>query len=245
MFQFTDQIDFESIFVFDTLWIKNMHWAALPKASKAIFPVIMAHCNTKGLAFPSERRIAILSGRPDKSVRAGITELNGFPGFKIGYYITKRGKRAKRYHMKMPAIKRGETFPFRRCIIYGGNWSQLTPSATGLYPVMRYFGRFDFDRYVEEIDLDAELNEFNEIYQSRDFDFCEADPDIMAEFAGISRRSIKAALDNLEDKNLIEEISHGSWKVFLTPSMYFKRSFLNQQVIARYKHENKDGKKDR
>ena len=147
--------------------------------------------------------------------------------------------------MKMPVIRLDDTFPFRRCIIYTGNWSQLTPTATALYPVMRYFGFFDFDTYVEEENIDAELYEFKEIYQGRDFDFCEADPDIMAEFAGISRRSMKPALDILEAKFLIEKISSGNWKVFLKPPRYFKPSFLNQKVIARYKHENKDGKKDR
>ena len=245
MYQFTDQIDLESIFVFDKRWIKNMNWAPLSKASKAIFPVILSHASRKGLAFPSERRIAILSGRPDKSVRAGVNGLEGFPGFKIGYYTTKRGKRGKRYHMKMPAMRQGETFPFHRCIIYTGNWSQLTPTATALYPVMRYFGYFDFDTYVEEENIDAELYEFKEIYQGRDFDFCEADPDIMAEFAGISRRSMKPALNILEANFLIEKISSPYWKVFLKPPRYFGPSFLNQQVIARYKHENKDGKKDR
>ena len=245
MYQFTDQINYESLFVFDKRWIKNMNWAALPKASKAIFPVIAAHCDKKGLAFPSERRIAILSGRTDKVVRVGIKDLNGFPGFKVGYRITNTGKRGKRFEMNLPQIKQGETFPFHRCIIYGGNWSQCTPTAMALYPVMRRFSYFDYDRYVEESDLDAEPSEFDEIYKTRDFDFCEAEPDIMAEFAGISRRSIKAALDVLGDRSLIEGISHGSWKVFLTPPKHFKRSFLNQQVMDRYEHERKPGKKDR
>ena len=236
MYQFAEQIDRESLFVFDKRWIKNMNWAALPKASKAIFPVIAAHCNGKGLAFPSERRIAILSGRTDKQVREGVNGLDGFPGFKVAYYTTKRGKRAKRFHMKLPAIKKGGTFPFLRCIIYGGNWSRLTPTARALYPVMRYFSYFDFDRYVEEGDVDAELNEFDEIYQNRDFDFCEAEDPILAKYSGISQRSMKMARDNLEDNFLIEGNSGGAWKVFPKPPRWFKSAFLNEQIINRYQH---------
>jgi len=236
MYQFTDQINRESLFVFDKRWIKNMNWAALPKASKAIFPVIAAHFNGKGLAFPSERRIAILSGRTDKQVREGVNGLEGFPGFKVGYYVTPRGKRAKRYHMKLPAIKKGRTFPFLRCIIYGGNWSRLTPTARALYPVMKYFSYFDFDMYVEEGDVDAELNEFDEIYQDRAFDFCEAEDPILAKYSGISQRSMKAARDNLEDNFLIEGNSGGTWMVFLKPPRWFKAAFLNEQIIDRYQH---------
>lgn len=238
MYQFTDQIDFESLFVFDNRWIKSMNWASLPKASKAIFPVIAAHCNRKGLAFPSERRIAILSGQTDKQVRKGVNGLEGFPGFKVGCYTTRRGKRAKRFHMKMPAIKKGETFPFRRCIIYTGNWSQLIPTARALYPVMRYFGFFDFDTYVEEGNIDAELNEFNEIYQDRNFDFCEAEDGVLAEYSGISQRSIKAAMDSLKASSLVKKNSIGTWKVFLLPPTRWKAAFLNKQIIKRYHGKN-------
>lgn len=245
MYQFEEKINYGSLFVFDKRWIKNMNWASLPKASKAIFPVILSHCNKKGLAFPSERRIAILSGRPDKSVRAGIKGLKGFPGFKVGSRITDAGRRGKLFHMKLPAIEQGKTFPFHRCIIYGGNWSQLKPTATALYLVMRHFSSsFDFDRYINEAGIEAGLDEFKEIYRDRAFDFCKADRDVLAEFAGIAQRSMGAALDNLEDKGLIEGIC-GDWKVFLIPPYRYKPAFSNKQIMDRYKHENKDGKKDR
>ena len=241
MYQFTDQIDYESLFVFDKRWIKNMNWAALPKASKAIFPVIMSHCDRNGLAFPSQRRIAILSGRTDKQVRKGVKGLEAFPGFKSSYRTTPRGKRGKQYHMKLPAIRKGATFPFLRCIIYGGNWSQLSPTAMALYPVIRHFSYFDFDMYVKASDLDAELFEFDKIYKDRDFDFCEADPVTLAEHAGIAPRSLRAARDSLQDNFLIEDNSEGTWKVFLLPPKRWVAAVLNEQNINRYQHEKNTG----
>lgn len=239
MYTFQESIDYKGFFVFDKKWISNMNWAALPKPSKAIFPVIASHCNRKGVAWPSERTIAILSGRPDKSVRAGISGLNGFPGFKkVGAYVTEGGKRGKRFYLNLPQIKKGETFPFPRCIIQGGNWSQLkSPTAAALYPVMRRFAQFDFYQYLDETDIEAGPNEFDEIYEAREFDFCKADEGILAEFAGISRRSIWAALDKLESKYLIEEIFQGTWKVFIVPPKYFLRDGLNKEILKRYAHE--------
>ena len=106
-----------------------------------------------------------------------------------------------------------------------------------LYPAMRFFGRFDFDRYLEEAEVEAEVSEFDEIYRDRQFDFCKADRNILAEFAGISKRSMKSALDTLEDKDLISEISPGVWKVFIVPAHPSIISDLNQKIIDRYRHE--------
>jgi hypothetical protein len=242
MYQFSDSINYDVFFRFDKRLIRNMNWALLPSSSKAVFPVIGVHCNEAGNAFPTERTIAIMSGRSDKIVREGIKGLEDFPGFRVQHYITARGKRAKRFQLKLPPTEeRGRAFPFHKSIIEGGNWSMLKPTAQALYPVMRSFGYFDFQTYCDLYDLEYEPGDFDEIYRERKCDFCEAEVGIMAKYAGISLRSISNALEDLQARNLIEAIGindegNFQWKVFLKPHRYFKRSFLNQKVMERYHH---------
>ena len=50
MYHFSDDINYDVFFRFDKKWIEDMNWAFIPKASKAVFPVIAAHCNEKGEA---------------------------------------------------------------------------------------------------------------------------------------------------------------------------------------------------
>ncbi len=55
---------------------------------------------------------------------------------------------------------------------------------------MRYYGYFDIDLYCGVEDQDYEPMDFNEVYRERQWDFCEAGKSILAEYAGMSRRSI-------------------------------------------------------
>ena len=129
MYQFKEGINRTVFFWWDKKLIKNKNWAILPKSSKAVFPVIACHCNENGKAFPGERTIAILSGRTDKIVREGIRELENFPGFEVDQYVTKRGRKAKKFDIKFPKrIEKGQAFPFHKFIIEGGNWSLLVPT---------------------------------------------------------------------------------------------------------------------
>ena len=65
----------EIFFKWDKSLIESKKWAALPKAAKSIFPVIAVHCNAKGECNPSQRKIADLSGRTEKTVSEGIKAL--------------------------------------------------------------------------------------------------------------------------------------------------------------------------
>jgi hypothetical protein len=61
----------------------------------------------------------------------------------------------------------------------------------------------------------------------------------MADLAGISRRSVATALNDLEMNFLIEPIgSYCGWKVFLKSrdDMIWKRSYLHEKIRASYKH---------
>ena len=237
MYQFTDNINLNLFFRFDKKFIENMNWALLPRSSKAIFPVIASHCNQEGLAFPGERTIAILAGRSDKNVREGVKGLDGFPKIKVEHYITRRGRRSKRFHFGLPPIEKGRSFPFHKCIIEGGNWRELTPTAQALYPVMRFWGYFDYEAY-EEADQKTEICDFDEVYKKRTFDYCEADIGKMAMQANIkSRTSMSEAFRNLEKHFMIESKGNHRWKVFLIPTHHWKRDYLNGQVLNAYKSE--------
>ena len=124
MYQFTENLSWKAMFHFDRGWIENMNWPILPKSSKAILPVIMCFANEKGESFPSEQTIAILSGISDKQVREGIRGLEGFPGFECSQYISRRGRRAKKFRVHLPGYQKGKTFPFYQYVLESGAWRE-------------------------------------------------------------------------------------------------------------------------
>jgi hypothetical protein len=64
--------------------------------------------------------------------------------------------------------------------------------------------------------FDIEINDFDEIYSDREYDFCEAELSVMAGYAGLHRNSITPSLIDLERNFLIEPLSgYNGWKVFL------------------------------
>jgi len=223
-----------------------MNWAMLPKACKAVLPVIAAHSNKEGESFPGERTIAILAGMSDKIARRGIQGLIGFPGFHLDYYVTRQGRRAKKFTIEFPPEhEKDRSFFFHKCIIEGGNWQQLKPVSQALYAVMRYFARFDKDLYLELEESGEESfdrSEFGESYKNRRWDVCRAEIDIMAEYAGVSRRSVYEALKDLEDCFLIEDQGEDgegarNWKVFIIPPQRYTAGSLNRIIMKRYGYE--------
>ena len=232
MFHFPNEVDWTLFFRFDKKWIENMNWSRITRAAKATLPVIACHCNNRGQSFPGEETIAALSGLTPMSVRKGIrVDLDGFPGFNWEYYHTKRGKRGKRFLLTFPQKgTKGRSFFFYRGIIDGGLWRELKPAAQALYPVMRYFSRYDFD---EDQDLDDQ-SDFNECYSKRKWELCGAEIGQLAKYAGINRRSIPEAIRSLQENFLIDPYmdlnSEKAWKVYLIPEKYFKASYLNQKL---------------
>jgi len=218
-----------------------MNWAMLPKSSKAVFPVIACHCDQKGRAFPGEKTIAALAGVTDKVAREGIKNLDGFPNFAWSNYLTRRGKRGKKFFLNLPSSsKNGKAFPFHRFIFDSGIWSELMPTAKALYPVMRHFLYFDLENYVnymwERQEIDLEPDEFfeGEEFKQRKFEICEAEPGILIEYAGIHRNSLKSALNNLEHNCLLEPDDESvAWRVFFRSkdNTIFKRKYLNRKLM--------------
>ncbi len=231
MFHFPNEIDWAKFFRFDKRWVENMNWARITPAAKAVLPVIACHCNERGQSFPGEETIAALSGLTAKSARKGIHDLEGFPGFDWEYYLTRRGKRGKRFLLTFPqkGIK-GRSFFFHRGIIDGGLWRELKPAARALYPVMRYFSRYDAE---EDASVD-DLSDYQEAYAGRQWELCSAEGGQLAKYAGVNRRSLPEATRSLQENFLIEPYmdlnSEKVWKVYLIPEKYFKAGYLNQKL---------------
>jgi len=189
-------------FKWDKNLIKEKHWASLPLAAKAIFPVIAVHYNKMGECWPSQKTIAELSGYTEKTVREGIKGLleNGFSGMKL-FKIKKAGMLWPGVHYQIDSTPIGKKgyFPFHKSLIIGKKWSRLTHSAQALYPAMRCFGYNDG---------------FGPNY--RPHDYCDREKKFLAEYAGISTKSIPTALRSLQKMGLIIPVQRQSaWRVFI------------------------------
>jgi hypothetical protein len=190
------------LFKWDNNLIKKKRWAILSSASKAIFPVIAVHKDKRGECWPSQQKIAALSGCTEKTVREGIKGLEEvrFSGIKI-IKSKKYGMRwpGNHYSLDFPRVGKRGYFPFHKSLIESTKWSQLKPSAKALYPVMRCFG-------------------YNDSYgrNYRPHDYCDRKKGYLAEFAGINRKSIPTALESLLTVGLIKPVErHAAWKVFI------------------------------
>ena len=247
MFQFSEKINRDNYFRFDKNWIENMNWATLPLASKALLPAIAIHCNGKGEAYPGETTIAILSGLSNKTVRSGIKALLGFPGFNLSRYLTAQGRRAKKFKMEFPPANTTKRyFPFHQCILTGGNWMQLKSASQALYPVMRSYSFFDKELYSELEEEEFDPMEFKEFYKNRKWDLCKAEVKTMALTAGITERAVYKSLKDLEEHSLIEDLNYDEencrrWKVYLIPPKYYKRAYLNREIMKRHRSEQITG----
>jgi len=245
MFLYSEDLARNSFFWFEKHLIRNLNWAALPKASKAIYPVIRSHCNKVGDAWPGEETISTLCGRTEKIVRSGIRGLEKFPGIRVESYMTRRGRRSKRFSCKIPGYAKGELFPFHKDIILGAHWAELKPTAQALYPVMRCFGynsvyEYQYndiedtgeEGYVEYDENNGWLN-----FKDREYDFCEAEPRVLCEYAHISVRSYREAIEELKKVDLLKINEEGKFMVYLHPPTMYKREWLNKKIIEKRRGE--------
>lgn len=198
-------------------------WRDLPLASKAVFTVIGCHCDGSGHAKPGQGHIGDRAGISRKTVQKGTTGLLALPEeeFTVSQRWTSTGRRAYSYDIKLPPAdgRRKQWFPLRRWIVHEGYFSQLTPSAQALLPVVHFFAHYDLDTY----DLE-EVEARDERFEDLPFLILDAQVSAMAEHTGISRRAVYVGLSSLEEAGLIERpLYHGevskmpSWKVLREP----------------------------
>jgi len=231
-----EKINYEQFFLFDKEIIKDMRWASLPKVAKGIYPVIACHANKNGKAFPGETTIAILSGYREMKVREGTKKLEEFRMLDVSKKKTKKGYYRKEYKINLPKEEdQTKIFLFHKTIFEGGNWRELKHSAQALYPVMRCFSNFNADLYSEIENMDGvnKDDDFREMFRYREWDFCSETLNKMAKFSGITRRTIKEAINSLQENFLIEPIERG-WKVFINPKKFWKSEFMNKKISSKY-----------
>jgi len=239
VFRFTDlegRAD-DYFFRFPHSIIENGIWATLPTSAQAVLPVIGVHTEAKGLAFPSEERIAGLCGITCKTARAGVKALEDcVSGFTVEHYTTNRGKRAKLYHIKGLPTDGKQYLAFFSRWIHGGNWYMLhdTPTARAVYPVMRHFG---YAPDYEDTMADGEDSaDYPALYTAREYDFCEAERAVICEHAGITRNSVTHAFKELERAHFISwDDEQGAWRVNRWSTWFFKRDWLNADLNRRGK----------
>jgi hypothetical protein len=239
-YQFKEEIDDVGFFRFDKRWIENKSWALLPMASKAILPVIGCHCDANGFAFPGERRIAILAGLSDKTLRKGIQGLEGLPGFRSEPYVTSRLKNSKRFFLDLPPLERGRFFSFHKFILESGLWRELSAVAKAVYPVIRCYSWFDLILYrgfEEEAFYDPDNPAAT--FEKREYEFFDGDLSYIREYSGIHRNSLKSALSDLHIKALIEpHEENDSWRVYLRSKerRRYPCDYLNTEILKSYHH---------
>jgi len=235
MFQYKEEIDSDGHFWFDKKLIENFNWAMLSAASKSVYPVICSFMNGNGISFPGERTIACLAGRTDATTRKGINGLQGIPNFKLLKYKTKTGNWSKRFEIEKPNREQGSSFPVFKQIFEGGNWSMAIPTGQALYIVMLAFSKGDDEElYIQSSEQEID---FKDAFREREYGICTLDKYTLAKFAGITRRSVNPALESLQDVNLADTYDDSSWKVYLRPPKRYKTSFLNKELMEKYRYE--------
>lgn len=233
MYQFPQEINQVNFYRQSKPFVLRGHWAEMPKASKAIYPVIACHADEKGISYPGTETIAALAGIDSDTVTKGIKGLkdNTLLVRKIETYVTCKGHSAYRYHLDFPAMEKGLSFPFYKSLLEGGNWAMLNSSGKALYMAIRAYAFYD----------EYNLGFVMEDYVERTNEVCEADVKILCEFAGIHPKSFKSGLQSLIDCYLAEITQKNQIKIFIRPEKRFMSEFMDE--LSKGKKRKKFGTK--
>jgi Helix-turn-helix domain len=223
-------------------YFEEMIWRDWPKATKATVPVIMKHSNASGYSFPSQTRIAIYSGLTEKSVRQGLNGLQDFQDFRIKREFNRRGWMKNKYWFRPASINEKGSVFISHAFFNGGNWSLLSQSAKAIYPVLKYFCYWDYELYEEYEEVGLALFYYNDVYKGREYDFLNADPEAIAKYSGVNKKSIFSAFQSLENHYFMEPIGvvdgRKTWKLFTQPPFTFN-TYMNKQVKEKYNLKEK------
>ena len=239
MFQFTDDLRGNLFIQMPGFYFEYKLWRELPLASKAILPVIYKHMNAWGGCYPSQQTIAILAGITEKTAREGLKGLDGLHGFCKKKYATRRGRTSYKYTAE-DIFDNQETISISHAFFNGGNWSQLTPSAKAVYPVLKYFKWWDFTIYREDEEISVHEGEDlpGQNYPDRKYDYAYPECEHVAEHAGVNVRSLHSAYESLSEHHFIK--FHGeiegleTWRLFTDPPKVYEPEYLNDQIAKRY-----------
>jgi len=234
---FPDNVRIELFIKIRRTYIQDTTWRNWPKSTKAIVPVIMKHSNICGYSFPSQTRIAIYSGITEKSVREGLNGLQNFQDFGITKEFSRRGWMKNKYWFKPASRNEKGAIFISHAFFNGANWARLTSSAKAIYPVLKCYCFWELERYQEYVEIRGSPLDVNYIYKYRNYDFLSAEPEAIAEFSGICKKSIPSAFQSLTNNYFIEPIGmvdgRKTYKIYTRPPRTFK-AYMNKQARKRY-----------
>ena len=200
-------------------------WAELTFSEKAVLPVIVRHADVAGMAFPSEERVAKLSGLNDrKTVRQSTKRLEQRKLISTRKNITRKGHTQKMYNASN-ILEKGSGFTIQSLFIDSGTWASLSPTAKSLAVVIWYFsalrqdlnpnfesGDYRYDRWVPKDMMAKYLAE-------RSVDYCDSERLVLIQFSNISERSYAPAVRNLTKHGFISPHpeKQDGWLVPLSP----------------------------
>ncbi|MBZ0256751.1 helix-turn-helix domain-containing protein [bacterium] len=224
------ELNFVNFFKFDKSIVTEKVWAKLPSASKTIYPVIGTFANKQGMAFPGVDTIAQVSGVCEKTVRTGVKSLVLPDHLEIKKKPNKRGHYQFFYTFKSTPESKTGFFGFNKVIVQGQNWSLASQAAHAVYITMRAFDSVNPYLY-EEIEEDSCFKlpkEDDKLIKacSKQYAFCDAEREVLAEYSGINPRCLSSALKSLEEHFLIKcfksnENDFNGWIVYRTPPGFF------------------------
>ena len=208
-------------------------WADLPLSAKAALIVLSRHANKDGVAFPSEEILCAKTGiNSRKTVRKACLELQAAGLLQVSKYITKDGRRANRYILSDKILSQHEEnyLPAYHHHVEAGYWAVMghsRPSAQALYWAIRFFAkpRPDLEEDGEWLDLTSD--DGREWLMGREGDVCRAEPSVLCEFAGITLRSYRPAMDALRKMEIIQDLPDH-------PDSFFVNFCFSQHYKARY-----------
>ncbi|QJB57462.1 helix-turn-helix domain-containing protein [Pseudodesulfovibrio sp. zrk46] len=203
-------------------------WCELGRSAQALLPTLLRHADSKGEAFPSEGRLAAMSGLTRKTVRSAAIELERREIVSISMRVSRAGRRLKVYRFLSNSAD-GIILP--SIFIDGGNWAELTPAARSLSLAFRFFGS-------PRPDLDPDFGEWlhdDEWYEYLDMrlaDYCNAEPVVLRRFAGIGPRVWSRAIKSLRDNSFIEPAHDNEtyWRVLIYPPCVQSVGYLNSKI---------------
>ena len=111
---FRDDISWSQHFWFDKAIVRSGAWARLPRAAQAAFPVIAAHCDKHGKAFPSQWRIGAQCGRTERALCAPLRKLvQQLNCLTRELKPTSLGRQQHHYRITSAPRQKGRSFPFQ------------------------------------------------------------------------------------------------------------------------------------
>ena len=209
------KINYNGVFVLNRQRVMNGSWALLPKSAKAVLPILLYHRDQQGKAFPSEPRIAIMSGVSEKTARSGIKALIDDGWITADKYTTTYGNQSYKYFLPAPSNAKGSQVILRKSIIEGGNWSMLKPTGKSLYIAIICNSEYDSND--------------GDNFKDREWGYCFKSIYDMARLAGITTESLNSAMNSLNECELIEK-DGDLLKVFFEAAHNYKQDFLNERV---------------